>query len=224
MRNLLPKIFSAARLKIPASELPSVVFVMTPGNVDQAGDLIKTYSPSLPPIETFGNWWIETDVFALSVIYEPSAHAQITIWWRQPLGKKGRTFKIALPVSDLTFHEFSDDKNSLFIKFYFYACIVVAHYATELRKETYNKGAKRYPSFFQRQSDTLRYSTLSDLGKSVLHTLKQPSEMPSERSSIRMREHDVRGYTRTLPSGRVVPVRPYRRGDPALGRATRVIK
>ena len=86
-----------------------------------------------------------------------------------------------------------------------------------------NTFTRNAPRQFVRQGDTLRYAPLSSLASSAGQSRQREYAPPEESSGIRMREHDVRGHWRTYSSGVRVWVRSHKRGDPDLGRVTRVI-
>lgn len=75
-------------------------------------------------------------------------------------------------------------------------------------------------SVHYRKGDTISFTRLMDLGK-----LPDPNYEPPEpgSSGIKKKEHDVIGHWRTYKSGVRVWVNPHRRGDPELGKVTKVI-
>lgn len=86
-----------------------------------------------------------------------------------------------------------------------------------------NTMTRNAPSAFAKVGDTVRYATLDDLRSAAGQTRQRGYQPPEEPSGIRKREHAVRGHWRHYSSGVKVWVRAHKRGDPDLGRVTRVL-
>lgn len=86
-----------------------------------------------------------------------------------------------------------------------------------------NTRTRNRPAIFQRQGDTIRYARLEELKSSAGHQAQRDYVPPDEPSGIKKREHSVIGHWRTYRSGVKVWVKPHKRGDPELGKVTRVL-
>ncbi len=222
MNSKLPPIFANARFKMPTDMLPAVVFHMTRDREAVADRIIAENDRRDTRIEHFGRWWVESQhIGILSVLTDETEHA-LTVWGK----RSGRQQAFQFRDSDLSadaYHQRFADWQKLAIAQYVRAALVLASYTERSADMSALTGTRNAPGAWERQGDSMRYVPVHSLRTlSGIHRARD-YERPDEPSGIRMREHDVRGHWRTYSTGVRVWVRSHKRGDPEIGRVTRVI-
>ena len=218
----LPPIFADARFKMPAQTLPAVVFVMDRQREAEADAIIAENNHRDVKIEHFGRWWVECD--NIGILSTMTGEDEHTLWvWGK---RSGPQKPFVLHTTDLvadTYGRFSDWQK-VAAAAYIRGALVLASYTEQSADVSVLTGERKPPVSFAREGDSLRYARITDLCTASGLIRQRGYEPPSEPSGIRLREHDVRGHWRTFSTGVRVWVRAHKRGDPSLGRVTRVIK
>lgn len=224
----LPPIFARVRGGLPREKLPPVVVSLTMELLDEAAaylrDLVHSgddtaYERLMGEAGEFfagPNWnhvWFEGPSSG-KLIYGGNLYH----WHKNE--KRCRKIDLSLQAENPDALEEQDRLRCLQLHFSTTAVYLATERPAEISVNTLTRNAPRQ---FVRQGDTLRYAPLSSLASSAGQSRQRDYEPPEEPSGIRMREHDVRGHWRTYSSGVRVWVRSHKRGDPELGRVTRVI-
>lgn len=221
MIKRLPPIFAAARFKMPAEALPAVVFVMDRQREAEADTIIAENDRRDVKIEHFGRWWVECA--NIGILSTMSGEDEYTLWvWGK---RSGPQKPFALHTADLKadVYERLTDWQKVAAATYIRGALVLASYTAQAADVSVLTGERKSPVSFTREGDTLRYARVTDLQTASGLIRQRAYEPPAETSGIRMREHDVRGHWRTFSTGARIWVRAHKRGDPDLGRVTRVI-
>ena len=219
MSRPLPPIFAKARFGLGANQAPAVVFRVDREMDDLAGQLVAKMDGQDTRTEHFGRWWIEYDHIGILATMTGEREHTLQAW-----GKRTGV-RAAFPVNDDvwwsdTYDGFTDDQK-LTAALYLRAAILLASYTDAQADVSVLTGTKKAPSAWERQGDTLRYASISDLRSTS--GLTREYQRPADPSGVRMREHEVRGHWRTFSTGVRVWVRSHKRGDPDIGRVQRVI-
>lgn len=226
MRDL-PPIFRRVRLTLPREQLPPVVVSLTQevlngaseylrdlvqGNDDSAYERLMTGAGDFFDAPSWNHVWFEGPSSG-KLIYRGYLYH-----WRKG-EQRCRKIDLSEQSRDLNVIEEQDRLRCLQLHFCTTAVYLAAERPADVPVNTFVRrgGIQR----FDRQGDTIRYAPLSSLASRSGQV--RDYEPPDEPSGVRMREHEVRGHWRTFSSGVRVWVKAHRRGDPELGRVTRVI-
>lgn len=211
----LPPIFAKVRFDLSKTDTPAVLFSFTKAHIDEARIAINSLTKEIG-IYTYAHCWMETPVMGM-LAYCPDDERVFLVAWNNR-GKK---------IADFSFSSFTEDGLSdveIICKAEYYRASYTLHIYTEGTAEvSVNTLSRNRPSAYRREGDTMRFAKLDDLASAAGQARQRDYQRPEEPSGIKMREHDVRGYWRTYPSGVRVWVRPHKRGDASLGRVTRVL-
>jgi hypothetical protein len=208
----IPPIFRKARFHLPKEMLPPVVIKMSMEKVVEWAPsiLLNEKHDAIYPF-----YWIESDYNAFIVLKGDQSDTRIGVMMWHP--KK----KVMVPL-DLTGFNFLKDSNSP-------QCVALTlmlafdWYVNQPAEISVNTKTRNKPSLFVREGDKLIYSRIEDVRSHAGQSRQRGYEKPAEPSGIHKRQHDVRGHWREYSSGVRVYVKSHQRGDPALGRVTRII-
>lgn len=215
MKHDLPPIFSKVRFRLPKVDMPPVLFRFTKEHIDHARATIAALTEEIP-LYTYTHCWLETPWLGILAYCPDETRVHVRAW--NSKGKHPTSFWF----SDFTEKGLSDLET--IVKAQYFQAAYTLHIHTERPAEvSVNTLTRNSPRAYRREGDTLRFTQLADLASAAGQARQRGYEPPAEPSGIRMREHDVRGHWRTYASGVRVWVRPHTRGDPDLGRVTRVI-
>jgi hypothetical protein len=211
----LPPIFGKARSHIARSDTPAVLFQFSKEHIDAARKQIADLKDEVP-LFTYAHCWMETPFLGILAYCPDDQRVNVRAWNRN--GKL---------VGNFSFCEFTDrgltDLETVIKAQYFQAAFTLHIHTESAAEVSVNTLSRNAPRAYRKEGNTLRFVPIADLATAAGHARQRDYVRPDEPSGIRMREHDVRGHWRTFPSGARVWVKPHRRGDPELGRVTRVV-
>jgi len=215
MNRKLPPIFARVRFQIPAHLTPPVVALLTRESINEARRVIMARSKHEDfPLMVWHHCWMETPYLGLLCLSKDD-ESQVMAWNTRDKNPTKWVFT--------GWDQELDDLGKV-VKAQFYQAVTSLHLYTEREADvSVNTLTRNAPSAFLRQGETLRFVRAESLASAAGQARQRNYERSADPSGIRMREHDVRGHWRTFPSGVRVWVKPHKRGDPDLGRVTRVI-
>lgn len=212
----LPPIFSKVRFRISREDTPPVIFQFSKEHIDEARGQIANLKDEVP-LYTYSHCWMETPYLGILAYCPDEQRVHIRAWNRD--GKLSGNFSF----KDFTERGLTDLETV--IKAQYFQAAFTLHLHTERPADMSVVTASRNaPKSYRREGDTLRYVRISDIASAAGLARLRDYQRPEDPSGIRMREHEVRGHWRTFSSGMRVWVRPHKRGDPDLGRVTRVVR
>lgn len=218
----LPPIFAARRFQIPKADVPPVVLHFTVEHLAAARDALDAKGiGELAEQIFFTHWWCEFAGYGINVRSREEADGawhDMTVWKRN-----GKPFAFSFCSDDHAAVDGLEQRQANAVAQVQLCSNALALYTGRAAEVSVNTLTRNAPSAYSREGDTLRFVRLPDLASAAGLSRQRDYERPAEPSGIRMREHDVRGHWRTYASGVRVWVRPHTRGDPDLGRVTRVI-
>lgn len=223
----LPPILDRVRLKLKKEDLPPfVIYIRDFSVIPDTDDIVKNVVDDNIPILGVSHWWLEMgekDVkIGLLIRGRENADFDIKAYSARGGWLDSFQFNPWQPMKSMaSMQEPAHTARRLIggelIKIMHYLWLV----ENEPARIPATTGVRNAPAAFIRMGDTLRYDRLDSLRT----TSGQQREYvpPEEPSGIRKREHEVRGHWRTYRTGVRVWVRSHKRGDPELGRVTRVL-
>lgn len=217
MLRKLPPIFSRVRFSISKADQPPIVVRLGADEIDVARMFIRGSPDDVElSVKMWAHIWIETPHLGMLCYSREDDSSDVMVW--NARGGDCVRYHFAQVLD-----EPGDDLFRI-VKAQFYQAAVALHLLEQRERDvSVNTLTRNKPSAWTRVGDTMRFVPLSSLASGAGHSRQRDYQPPSEPSGIRMREHDVRGHWRTYSSGVRVWVRSHKRGDPELGRVTRVI-
>lgn len=167
-------------------------------------------------INFYEHFWAETDKWGAACVFEPDDQIiYMAVFDRK--GKGVTAFTHGVGESDL----YSTDHLNQYQETVLKATLYMMHLVTESAdsKKSVFTGQKNKCSLYELSQDEVKYVSV-----------RKPKRIPSDEyvapeagsSGIKMREHDVHGHWRHYKNGAKVWVRPHKRGDPNLGKITKI--
>jgi hypothetical protein len=213
----LPPIFAKNRFSIPKDKQPPVIIRLELADVENAIKYIREAPDDQNlNLKIWPHLWLEGPHVGMLVINHDENSSTVYCW----------TYRHKKPTKHLFNEDINQDGDKLFkvTKAMFYQGMVALHLLTEEEAEvSVNTKTRNKPRFWLKEKDGIRYAPISSLASMSGQSAQRGYVPPDQPSGIKMREHDVRGHWRTYSSGIRVWVRSHKRGDPELGRVTRVI-
>jgi hypothetical protein len=225
----LPPVLDKVRMKLKPEDLPPVViYIPDVGLIPDVEELTSTAVDENIPILGMSHWWLEVAALPTRVglLIRASEKGDMMIKCYQTAGRWLDSFPFnPYALNDYQRWKGEDLSVQRGRRLLTTELIRVMAYLWKVENTPAEvsivTGTRNAPAAFHRRGDTLRYDRLESLRTtSGQHRGYTPPEEPS---GIRKREHGVRGHWRTYRSGVRIWVREHRRGDPELGRVTRVI-
>lgn len=210
----LPPIFRKARFHLTKDQMPPVVIGLTMDKVlDAAPNILEQKSFKNP----YMHYWIESARHGFLIMKrEVPNDVSITMLLFDP--KKKRMVPMSMRAGDFLHNPFAPQSEALMLSLAF------EWFISQPAEISVNTQTRNKPSVLARQGDSLIWSKIEDVRSHAGQARQKGYEPPAEPSGIHKRLHDVRGHWREYSSGVRVFVKSHQRGDPSLGRVTRIIK
>jgi hypothetical protein len=208
-------IFEKAVKQIDPLYRPHIVIVT---DIVELSRLNRQDRDPIHEIDIYENFWFENGMEGALVNFNPENY-ELTVAIFNVNGDTIDLFQKKIDAENIKVKDDVTVHQGVLVTQILFTMYLIAQ-ARKNKRQSVFTGQRNKASIYYRQGDTVRWKRIWDANKlpSPIYQKPEPGA-----SGIRKREHDVIGHWRTYKSGARVFVKPHKRGDPSLGRVTKLL-